>query len=116
MGKSNGLAAGEVGGDIGAVHIGLLLVVDENHDDVGLLGSLGGCHDGKAVLLGDSPAFSALVKADDDVAAGIAQVHGMGMALGAIADNGDLLPLQITELAVFFIVKFCHNQTLLFII
>ncbi|MPM61343.1 hypothetical protein SDC9_108201 [bioreactor metagenome] len=114
VGKDQSLALGEVGGDLGAVHIGLLLVVDENHDEVGRLGGLSHGHDGKAVLLGHRPALSALIQADDHVAAGLPQVQRVGVALASVAYDGDLLPLQIAEFTVLVIVHFCHSQTLLF--
>ena len=47
------------------------------------------------------------------VAAGILQVEGMGVTLGAIADDGDLFAVEIAELTVLFIVHLCHDDTLL---
>ena len=41
VGEGQGLALGEVGLDALLVELGLLLVVDEDHDDVGGLGGLG---------------------------------------------------------------------------
>ena len=40
-------------------------------------------------------------------------IFGMGVALRAIADNGDLLALEVAQVAVFFIVHLCHDKTLL---
>lgn len=40
MGEGQGLAGGQVGLDVLLVHIGLALVVDEDHDDVGRLGGV----------------------------------------------------------------------------
>ena len=109
VGEHDGLAGGQVGGDILLIHIGLLLVVDQDHDDICCLSSLGSGHDGEAVLLSHGPALAALIQADDDIAAGITQVHGVGMALGAITDDGDLLTVEVVDVAILLIIHFCHN-------
>ena len=95
------------------VHRRLLLVVDEDHDDVGGLGGFGGGGDLQAGGLGLGPALGAVVQADDDVDAALMQVQGMSMALGAIADDGHGLVLEHAEVAVVLVVDFCHNVLLL---
>ena len=109
MGKGQSVALHQVGGDILLVDIGLHLVVDEHHDDVGPLGGLGHGLDGETGLLGVGPVLGALPQADAHVAAGVLQVEGVGMALGAVADDGDLLAVEVAELAVFLIIHFCHS-------
>ena len=109
VGEGDGLAGGEVGGDVLLVHIRLGLVVDEDHDDIRQLGGLGHGIDLEAVLLGHGPALAALAQADDDVAAGIPQVQGVGVALGAVAHDGDLLTVQLAQVAVLLIIHLCHS-------
>ena len=50
-----------------------------------------------------------------DLAAGILQVQGMGMALRAVADHGDLLAVEIVQVAILFIIHLSHGKFLLFI-
>ena len=114
VGKGQGVALLQIGGDVLLVDVGLHLVVDEDHDDVGPLGGLGHGFDGEAGLFGVSPVFGALTESHAHVAAGILQVEGVGMSLGAVADDGDLLAVEIAELTVLFIVHLCHNKTLLY--
>ena len=115
MGKGNGLALGQIGGDILLIHIGLGLVVDQNHDDIGSLGGLGDGHDREAVLFRHGPGLAALAQANNDVAAAVTQIQCMGMALGTVTDDGDLLAVQLAQIAVLLIIHFCHNRTLLFL-
>ena len=113
VGKGQGLALGHIGGDVLLVDVGLDLVVDEHHHDVAPLGSLGDGHDLQAGGLRLGPALGTGPQAHANVAAGILQVEGMGVALRAVADDGDLLAVQIAELTVLLVVHLCHGNTLL---
>ena len=95
MGEGQGLALGHVGGDVLLVDLGLDLVVDEHHHDVRPLGRLGDGLDGKAGVLGVLPVSGALPQAHTHLTAGILQVEGVGVALGAVADDGDLSALEV---------------------
>ena len=53
------------------------------------------------------------VQADAHVAAGILQVQGVGVALGAVADDGDLLAQQAAQVAVLLIIHLSHSDLLL---
>src|SRR5699024_9398708 len=105
----------QVGGDILLIHIGLGLVVNQDHDDVGRLGGLGHSHDVEAVGFGHGPGLAALAQAHDDVTAGISEVQRMGVALGTVTDDGNLLAVQLAQVAILLIIHFCHNRTLLFL-
>ena len=107
--EGDGLALSQVGRDVLLVHIRLSLVVDEDHDDVGGLGGLGHGYNLEAVLFRHGPGFAALAQANDHVAAAVTQVHSVGMALGAVADDGDLLAVELVQVAVLFIIHFCHS-------
>ena len=56
------------------------------------------------------PALAAGGQADDDVDAGIAQVERVGVALAAVADDGDGAALQVVEISVFFVIAFSHSK------
>ena len=111
VGERQGLPFGQVGGDVLLVHIRLLLVGDQDHDDVGCLGRFRHGHDGQTGLSGLLRGLGAFVKADDDVDARVAQVQRMGVALGAEADNGNLFAVEGVDVTVFLIIDFhCHGN------
>ena len=83
------------------VDLGLGLVGDEHHDDVGLLRGVVHAHDLEAGLLGLLGGRGALAQAHADVHAGVHEVEGVGVALGAIADDGDLLARITSGLTSF---------------
>ena len=107
VGKGDGVAGLQVGSDGLLINIGGALVVDQHHDDVGLFGGFRGGVDFKTVCHGLGPGFAAHMQADDHVAAAVAQVQRMGVTLGTIADDRDLLALEVLHVAVFFIVHLC---------
>ena len=110
MSEGNGVTGLQVGENALAEHGGNDLVVDQDHDDVGGLGCLFDGHDRKAGCFGSSDVLGTCTQADDNIDAGVLQVHCMGMALGAITDDGDLLAVQGCEIAVILIVHFCHSR------
>ena len=107
------LALGQVRLDALLVQLGLLFVVDEDHDDVGRLGCVGGGHDGQPRLLGLCPALAAVVEANDDLDAGVAQVQRVRVPLGAVADDGDRLSIELVQIAILLVVDVCHDKDLL---
>ena len=109
VGEHEGVPSLQVGGDVPLVDVRLHLVVDEDHDDIRPFRGLGHGHDLQARRLGGLPVFAALPEADAHVAAGFLQVQGVGVALGAVADDADLLPVQFCDIAVLLIVHFCHR-------
>ena len=108
MGEGQGLAGGQVGLDAVLIQGGLLLVIDEDHDDVGGLGGLGSGHDGHALGLGLGPALGAVVQAHDDVDAALLQIQRVGMALRAVADDGNGLAGQLLKVTVLLIENAIH--------
>ena len=90
------------------VHGRLQLVVDQNHDNVCPLRSLGSCINLKPLCLGARPGFASLVKADNHVAAGFLRVQSLRMALASVADYRNGLTLQKGKIAVFLIIDLCH--------
>ena len=98
----------EVGLDVLFIERSLLLVVDEDHDDIGGLDGVTRNHDLEAGGGGGVDGFGALVEPDDDVGAGILQVERVGVALAAVTDDRDGLALENAEIAVLFVVHVGH--------
>ena len=114
VGKHQHVARLQVGSDVPLVHVGLDLVVDQDHHDVAPLGGLGDGHDLQPGLLGVLPVLGAGAETHAHVTAGILQVQGVGVALGAVADDGDFLTVEVVDLAVLRVGHLCHDNTLLF--
>ena len=114
MGEGQGIARLEVGGDELLVDLGLGLVGGEDHDDVGLSRGLRHAHDleaGFSRLLGGR---GALAQSDAHIAAGVHEVERMRVALGSVADDGDLLALDDLGLAILVVIDGnCHFLVLL---
>ena len=107
--KGQCLALGHVGSHLLVVDVGAQLIRNQHHDNVAGLGSFFHFHD-LEVLVGGSelggllPVGRALAQTDNDIDAALGQVLGMGVALGAEADNGNGLAVEHAEVAVGIIV------------
>ena len=104
VGESEGVAGLQVRRDVGLVYLGLQLVGHEHHDEVGLFGGRGHVGHAQAGLLGGLDGVRALAQAHAHVAAGVLEVQRVGMTLGSVADDGDLLVLDDVGVAVLFVV------------
>ena len=105
--EEHGLAAlAEIGGDVAVPDVGLLHVGDADEHDVRAADGLGGLIDLEALLLRGGGGLGALVEAHDHVEPAVAQVHGVGVALGAEAEDGEGLVLQEAEVGVLVGVHF----------
>ncbi len=78
-----------VGGDVVVVDLGGGLVGREVHDDVGPCGDFGYGADLEAGELGFAGVGRVGAEAYADVDAGVLEVEGVGVALRAVADDGD---------------------------
>ena len=110
MGKHQGVAGFQVGSNVLLIDVGLDLVVDQNHHDVAPLGGLGHGHDLETGGLSSGPVLAAGPQAHAHVAAGFLQVQGMGVALRAIAHDGNLLAVQFAQVTVLLIIHVCHSR------
>ena len=102
------LAGGQVLLDVGLVDARLVLVGNEHHDHVGPLRGVGdGQHleAGRLRLLGR---LAAGLQADDDVDAAVLQVQRVGVALRAVADDGDLPLADQLDVRVLVVKHRCH--------
>ena len=102
----------EVRGDRLGVDHALDLVRGQDHDQVGLLDSLGHRKDLQALglCLGLGPA--ALGQSDANVDSGVAQVQRMGVTLAAISDNSDLAALNYGQICIIVVEHFGHGGLL----
>ena len=108
MGKHEHVAFFQIRLNILFVHGSLQFIVDQDHDDICLLCSLGGCIYLKALFLCTLPGSAALIKPDDHVASGLFCIQRMRMSLTAVADDCDRLPFQHGKVTVFLIINLCH--------
>ncbi len=105
MSESEGGTLLQVRLDLVLVQLGLEFVGGQDHDHVG--GSHGVLYrlDGQAMGFGLGDSGRAAAQTDDDIDAGVFQVAGVGVALGAVADDGDLLALDDGKVTVFIVVN-----------
>ena len=108
--KCQGLALGQVRLNALFVQCSLLFIVDENHDDVRSLCSLGACHDLEALCLGLCPALGAFIQTDNNVNAAVLQVQCMCVTLRAVADDGNGLACELLQIAILLIKNSCHDK------
>ena len=95
-----------VGVQMIVVDVALQFVGREHHHHVGPFGGVGHLHDLELLALGLLDALRVLAQRDRDVLdAGIAQIERVGMALAAIADDGDLLALDQVQVGVAVVVN-----------
>ena len=62
----------------------------------------------RPAAVGFGAALAVCGKADDDVEAGVAQIQGVGVALGAVADDGDFFTFEVVDVSVFFVKASWH--------
>src|SRR5699024_10441812 len=79
---------------------------------IGPLGDLRDGADGEALLLGLGGGLRALAQAHADLDAAVAQVQRVGMALGAEADDSDLLALDDGQVGVVVVEDLSHDVLL----
>jgi len=108
MGEEQRRALLEVRGDRLGIDAALGLVRGQDHDDVGLLDSLGHREDLQALGLRLGPRPAPLGQADPDVDAGVAQVERMGVTLAAVADHGHMAPLDHGQVCIIVVEHFSH--------
>ena len=106
VGEHQRRAVLHVGDEVVAIDVGLQFVRRQHHDDVGPFGRLGDLHDLDLLGLGLAGAGRALAQRDRDVLdAGIPHIQGVGVALAAVADDGDLLALDQVQVGVAVVIN-----------
>ncbi len=109
VGEHEGLAWAQVGLDVGVVDLGGGLVGGEVHDDVGPFGDFGDSINDEAGFAGALGVGGAGAEAYAYVDSGVLEVEGVGVALGAVADDGDFLCLDEGEVCVCVVVCLSHG-------
>ena len=92
------------------VDLSLVLIRQQDHDDIGFGDRFRHGLDLEALLLGVIHGLGGRAQADDDVNAGIAQVQRVGVALGAVTENGDLLAIEHGEIRILLIPDSCCHM------
>ena len=111
MGEGQSCTRLQVRLDVLLVHGGLVLIRQQDHHNVGLGNGVGNGLDFQTLLLGVLHGLGGRTQADDDVDAGIAQVQRMGMALGTVTEDGDLLAIEHGQISVLLVPdSCCHNR------
>src|SRR5215831_1606237 len=86
----------------------MMLIRNKDHNDVGLLGGVGGSHDAQPIRLCFLTALAAAGKTDHYIAAVIMQIKGVGMPLTSIANNCDAFLLNKLQICICIIIDMCH--------
>jgi hypothetical protein len=86
--------------DLGIPHVVMQLVGHEHHDDVPTRGGVRDAQDLEPGLARLLDARGPFAQADDHVDARVLEVQGVGVALGAEADDGDGLAVEEGEVCV----------------
>ena len=86
--EEEALTFAKIGGDVLLVDGGNFQVGYSNENDIGAANGFSSGQDFKAVFFGDGDRFAAFVETDGDFDAAIFEVKGVGVALGAEANDG----------------------------
>ncbi len=109
MGKHDRVARLEVRRDLVVVHLALDGIGQEDHDHVGLGGGVGHAENAQAIGFGLGLAARAFMQPHTHIGARIAQVQRMRVPLATIADNGNLLALEQSQVRLILVVNLCHE-------
>ena len=108
--EGEGRALLHVAGEMLRIDVALKFVGGEHHHEVRPFGGIGDVHDLQALAFGLLGRGRALAQRHDDVLdAGFAHVEHVGMALGAVADDGDLLALDEIEVGIPVVIN-AHDR------
>jgi hypothetical protein len=108
VGEAQHLAGAQMGSNLLLIHRLLGLVGEEHHDPVGLAAGVGHAQHLQAIGPGFLGRAAALVEAHNHVDAAVLEVEGMGMALGAVADDRHGLAAQQGEVGVGVVEELGH--------
>ena len=96
----------DVGGHVVGIDLSDLLVGQQDHDHISSLDGIVDLQDGQASLADLVPRSPTLAQADHDLHAAVVQVLGVGMALGAVADDGHGLALDQAQVTILVVKNF----------
>jgi hypothetical protein len=98
--EEKALALAEIWSDIFFVHRGDFEVGNSDENDVGSTNGFGCGKNFESMLLGDGDRFAPAIQADGDFDSAVFQVQGMGVALGAKADDRNTAAFEWGEACV----------------
>ena len=106
VGEHQRRAVLHVGVQVIGVNVGLQLVRRQHHHDVGPFGRLGDLLHRQLLRLRLLHSLRILAQRHRDLLdAGVAQIEGVGVALAAVADDGDFLALDQVQVGVAIVVN-----------
>ena len=106
VGERDRRAVADVVVDVFLVGLGLQLVGHGEHDQVGPGGGFGDAHDLEAFAFGLRGRGGAFAQGNDNVLrTAVAQVQRVGVALGAVAQDGDFHVLDQVHIAIAIIIN-----------
>ncbi len=109
VGEHDRVARLEVGLDFVMIDLPLDGVGQQDHDHVGLGSRVGHAEDAQAIRFGLGLAPGAFMQAHAHVGAGVAQVERVGVALAAVADDGNLLAVEQRQVGLVFVIDLRHE-------
>ncbi|VUX30406.1 Uncharacterised protein [Bifidobacterium pseudocatenulatum] len=110
MGESQSSTRLQVRLNLFLVHLGLVLVRQQDHDHVGFGNGLADRLDFQALLLGVIHGLGGRTQTNDDVHTGIAQVQRMSVTLGTVTEDGHLLAFEHRQIGVLFVPDSCCHD------
>jgi ligand-binding SRPBCC domain-containing protein len=110
VGEHEEVSGGDAVGDLLGPHLTLLLVREQDHHHVAAAGGVGDGEDLEAGLTRLGDRVRVLTEADDDVDSGLLQIECMGVALRAVAQDGDGLAVELREVCVL-VVDHCADSS-----
>ena len=93
VGEAQRFASGHIRFDVLIVDLGLLLIWDQHMDDIARLSGFFNGHWGQAVFFDSIKSLAALSQADDDLEACVSEILSLSVALAAVTNDGNGLPL-----------------------
>jgi hypothetical protein len=94
VGKEDGLTSAQMGGNAFFVNRRHISVGEIEHEDVACLRGVFSRYDLQSFGLSFGPGLATFVKADRDIDTAVSEIQGVGVALAAVADDGDALGLN----------------------
>jgi hypothetical protein len=111
VGEHEGIAGVEVGGDLLVVDVSHVLVGHQHHHHVRPPGGLRRRHHRETCRFGFRPARRPFAQTYGDIDTRVLEVVGMGMALGAVADDGDALAFDDRRIGLVVVVDGCWHRS-----
>ncbi len=100
MPEQDHVALGDAVADLRLPHLAVQLVGEQDHHEVAAAGGLDDRQHLQTLLARLGDGLGVLAQPDHDLDAGVLEVERVGVALGAVADDGDGLAVEELEVCV----------------